>query len=434
MTHYQAPKGVFDILPSYCFDQPDLSIASFWQHLEANCRQIADLYAFEEIRTPIFEHTEVFTRSSGEASDIVSKEMYTFQDKGMRLVSLRPEGTAGVARAVNEHHLLRKQGSPKLFYIGPFFRYDRPQAGRYRQFHQFGAEWIGTKDPLADVQMITMLLHLYKNLGLKNLNLMINSVGDLPSRERYKKALIEFLIPFKTALSEESQARLDKNPLRILDSKDPKDQKIVASAPALTSFLSSEAADHFHQVCEGLKTLHIPFTISDRLVRGLDYYTHTVFEITIQDNLQAQNAIGAGGRYDHLLKDLGGVETPAFGFATGMERILLAMIAQQQLPLEKKGPKFFFIPLDASSQLTSLALSDQLRKTGFSAELYMKNFKIQKGLQQAYFSQAEYAVIIGESERNEQKVQIKNLLTKKECALSFETLIESAGDLTAHFA
>ncbi len=414
--NYQAPKGVYDILPDKNFDKPSLQSSSLWNYIEKICKEVAQNFNFEEIRTPIFEHTEVFTRSSGETSDIVSKEMYTFQDKGDRSITLRPEGTASVTRSIMENQLLRKNGIQKLFYFGPFFRYDRPQAGRYRQFHQFGVEVFGIREPELDAEMIAMLMQIYEKLGLTHLTVMINSIGDAQSRDNFKQALIDFLKPFKDKLSKESQSRLEKNPLRILDSKDPQDQTIVAMAPSMNLFLSEDSRKYFEKVCQTLTLLQIPFVINDQLVRGLDYYNETVFEI-ITNSLGAQNTIGAGGRYDGLLSKLGGPDTASFGFATGIERTILTMIEQNVVPSFENAPEVYFIPLDEASKKICINLMNSLRKDNVRCEFNHKNFKIQKGIQNALELRSKLAVIAGETELITESVKIKNLKEKTELTI-----------------
>jgi histidyl-tRNA synthetase len=420
---YQAPKGVFDILPDENFETPSFQSSYLWNFVETVCRQVASSYNFKEIRTPIFEQTEVFTRSSGETSDIVSKEMYTFQDKGERSLTLRPEGTASVSRALLENQLLRKKSTQKLFYMGPFFRYDRPQAGRYRQFHQFGAEVFGIKDPQLDAEMIAMILDIFSQLKLKNLTVLINTIGDSQSREHYKKALIEYLLPYKEKLSKDSQQRLEKNPLRILDSKDKEDQKIVQTAPSMSQFLSEASRLHFETVCKTLKALEIPYVISDQLVRGLDYYNETVFEIIMKKE-SAQNTIGAGGRYDGLLEKLGGSDTPCFGFAFGIERALLMMIEQQVTKQSTDFPFIYFAPLDEEAKLVCLKWMHGLRKQFIPCEIHHKNFKIQKALEQAYQESATYAVICGKDEIENKTIKLKSLKDKSEQLISFESFNE----------
>lgn len=300
---YTVPPGVFDIVPNS--PQEPWRNSHIWQFVEQHIRSITREYGFEEMRTPIFERAELWQRGVGESTDIVSKEMYLFEDKGKRLMSLRPEGTAAAMRAVIENQLTNQGTIQKLYYIGPMFRYDRPQAGRYRQHHQFGVEAIGSDAPEQDVEVIDMLYTLYSRLGLKGLSVYINSIADPESRANFRNALKDYLRPFFSELSEDSQARLDVNPLRILDSKNPRDQEISKGAPSILDYLSSASRDHFEQVKKLLTAIKIPFEINPQLVRGLDYYNNTVFEV-VAGELGAQNSIGGGGRYDGLLKMMGG--------------------------------------------------------------------------------------------------------------------------------
>jgi histidyl-tRNA synthetase len=319
---------VFDILPQEPQPEDGWRHSDHWQYIESVMRKCAADYGFKEIRTPIFERTELFVRGVGEGSDIVSKEMYTFLDKAERSMTLRPEGTASVIRAFVEKNLAQQPGLHKFFYIGPMFRYERPQAGRYRQHHQFGAEAIGIGKPEQDVEMIDMLYEIYHRLGLKNLSVMINSVGDEASRAPFRKALGDYLFPFLEDLSEDSKVRFSKNILRILDSKDARDQEILKNAPILEDYLSEASKEHFATVKALLFQMKIPYVVNPKLVRGLDYYNKTVFEV-VSHELGAHNTIGGGGRYDGLTALFGGPDLPACGFATGLERLLQTMVGQK---------------------------------------------------------------------------------------------------------
>lgn len=418
---YQAPKGVFDILPEYAFENPDFRCVAYWEYVEKTFKKTAALYGFSEIRTPIFEHTDLFTRSTGETSDIVSKEMYTFNDKGDRSLSLRPEGTAPVARAAIEHHLLHKRGTHKLYYLGPFFRYERPQAGRYRQLHQLGIEVIGIKEAEIDAEIIAMLMHFYHALGLKNLTLLINSLGDEESRKAYQEAFYNYLLPHKEKLSTDSQNRLEKNPLRILDSKDKGDQLILESAPSLSDFLSDESKKHFETVCKTLTFLNIPFVIHDKLVRGLDYYNKTVFEIVTQD-LGAQNTLGGGGRYDGLIKKLGGPDVPTFGFGTGIERIILTMIQQHCLIPNAPAIDVLFLPICEEAKTHSIVYANALRNHGLKVDINLKMQKIQKSLQSASEQKIPFVIILGEDELLNKRAKIKVMDKKEEIDVALDEL------------
>jgi histidyl-tRNA synthetase len=308
----QAPKGTRDILPSE---------TALWAAVEATARSVFGRYGFREIRTPIFEETEHFTRGVGESSDIVGKEMYSFVDKGERHLTLRPENTASVVRAYVEHGMHRQPQPVKLFYIGPQFRYERPQKGRYRQFHQIGAELLGGRGAESDAEVLLMLVAFFRELGFRDLKVLLNTVGDAPSRAAYREALLQFLEPHREQLSEESVRRMATNPLRVLDSKSQQEQELLASAPRLADSLSAKSRAHFDAVRSALEQFEVPYEISPRLVRGLDYYTNTVFEI-VSEGLGSQNAVCGGGAYEGLVEELGGPPTYGVGFAIGEDRLL----------------------------------------------------------------------------------------------------------------
>jgi histidyl-tRNA synthetase len=409
---YTQPKGTFDVLPKQLKEENSWNLSHKWQYIEDIMSQTALEYGFKEIRTPIFETTELFVRSSGDSSDIVSKEMYTFEDKGGRSISLRPEGTAPVIRAFIENHLSQFGSDHKLFYIGPYFRYDRPQAGRFRQFHQFGIEAIGRSDPFQDIEVIDLLSLIYKKLGIKNLKLLINSVGDQKSREAYKVSLLTYLKPYYNDLTKDSQERFTKNPLRILDTKDPKEIELLKNAPSLINYLSEDCKRHFNTVCEGLSNLNIDFHIDSRLVRGLDYYNKTVFEFT-SNALGAQSTIGAGGRYDGLIKTLGGADLPSIGFGTGLERILYTMEEQKCFFPKPPSPFVFLIALGELSHPVAFDILCKLRHQEISSEIYLKTAKMQKALQEASESKSIYTIIIGEQELQKGVVQLKNMLSRE---------------------
>lgn len=410
---FSTPKGTFDLLPFFSKEEEQWKVISYWHYLEETIRELAREFSFEEIRTPIFESTELFARSVGEETDIVGKEMYTFEDKGGRSLTLRPEGTAAVMRSVIERRLYENPISHKLFYICPMFRHERPQAGRYRQHHQLGAEAIGSKSPRQDVEMIDMLWQLFSRLGLKNLQLIINSVGDSESREKYKHALCDYLSPHRDALSKESQNRLEKNPLRILDSKNPDDQKLIEKAPNILEFLSDETKEHFEEVQSLLTSLGISFSVVPTLVRGLDYYEKTVFEIT-SGELGAQNTVGAGGRYDSLVRLLGGPDLPAVGFATGLERILQTMLSQNA-PLPKRtGPFLYLIPIGDKAMNYSFILAHQLREMHIPTDVMKEQKKIKAGLHFATEIDASYVAFLGDEELDNQEIVLKELQTRQE--------------------
>ena len=428
---YSIPKGLFDIVPVEPKEEDAWRSAEKWQYLEDQIRELAKAYCFHEIRTPVFEKTELFIRGVGESSDIVSKEMYTFDDKAGRSMSLRPEGTAPVIRAFVEKGLKQLGSHHKFFYIGPYFRYDRPQAGRYRQFHQFGVEAIGNGLPEQDVEVIAMLAQLYQNVGLKDWKLLLNTVGDQACRTPYREALREFLKPHFNELSEDSQRRFDQNPLRILDTKNEKEQQLLEDAPSIHDFLSHESRKHFDSVCNQLNRLNISFTISPRLVRGLDYYNNTVFEV-VSTSLGAQNSISAGGRYDGLIPQLGGPDLPSTGFAGGIERLLQTMTAQHCVFPEPNHPFIFIIPLGENAYVQGFELMQALRKKAIPVESTPPLKKVQKGLEWANKAFATYALVLGEDELKSEEAKLKNMRNREETPIKLKDLVSKSESLYAN--
>ena len=418
---YSIPKGVFDILPKDPTQDGEWRSSHLWRYVEEMIHSLAKTYGFQEVRTPIFEKTELFIRGVGESSDIVTKEMYTFEDKAGRLLTLRPEGTASVMRAFVEKSLHQIGGIHKFYYIGPMFRYERPQAGRYRQHHQFGVEAVGDGSPEQDVEVIDLLCELYRRLGLKNLKVMLNSVGDAQTRAAYREQLRTFLKPKFEKLSKESQIRFEKNILRILDSKEPDDQKLLDGAPSILSLLSDEAKDHFEKVQSLLTQIGIKYEINPKLVRGLDYYSKTVFEVT-SGELGAQNAIGAGGRYDGLISLLGGPDLPAVGFAAGIERILQTMLAQHIPMPEAPHPKVYFIPLGDSPKKAAIDLIFDLRHKNIAVDIDWSPKKVGTSVQKALQLNATYVLVLGDDELASQKIKLKELATRKEIELPLSEL------------
>lgn len=405
---YSAAKGVFDILPI----DPDASAtwrsSYLWQFLEHTIREQAKLYGYREIRTPLFETTELFIRGIGGETDIVSKEMYTFMDKGERSLTLRPEGTAPVMRAFIEKHLGEQQPLHRLFYIGPMFRYERQQAGRYRQHHQFGVEAIGSSSPCQDVETIDLLFSWLRRLGLHNLTLHINSIGRREAREAYVGALKAFLMPKQAHLSTDSQHRLLANPLRILDSKDPADQQQLEGAPSILEFLSAPSQQHFEHVLQLLTVRNIPYRVNPRLVRGLDYYNDTVFEITSED-LGAQNSLGGGGRYDGLMKQLGGADLPAFGFGSGLERILQVLI-KQKVPLPSPPVvDVLVIPMGERAIASGFQLTSSLRDAHIACELELSGRRLKTTLSHASEQHIPYVIVLGDQEIDTGIVTLKQM-------------------------
>jgi histidyl-tRNA synthetase len=424
--NYSIAKGAFDILPKDPDPDGKWRSTHLWHYLEETIRQVTQVYGYHEIRTPIFEKTELFIRSVGEATDIVSKEMYSFEDRGGRSLTLRPEATAPVMRAVVEKRL-DQQGLPqKLYYIGPMFRAECPQAGRYRQFHQFGIEAIGSSKPEQDVEVIDVLCEVARRLGIKDLTLMLNSVGDPASRESYREALRAFLAPKLDQLSEESRHRFEKNVLRILDSKDPHDHQVLEGAPKLADFLTEEATDHFNQVKKLLKALGIQYEINPKLVRGLDYYNKTVFEVTA-GQLGAQNALGGGGRFDGLPAILGGPDLPCVGFAAGLERIIQTMLGQNVPLPEPTHPTLFLIPIGEKAKEFCTTLLFQLRHENIATEIDWDSKKPGKSLEHATKLGSTYALFVGEDELASQTIQLKELATRKEIQLNINDLPKFLG-------
>lgn len=404
----KAVTGTRDILPT------DIQK---WHHLEKIIHSTMAHFNYSEIRTPIFEETALFARGIGEATDIVSKEMYTFLDRSGESLTLRPEMTAGVVRAFVEHSLQKKQNLNKLYYIGPMFRQERPQAGRFRQFHQFGAEAIGSNDPLLDAEMITVAFDIFQQLGLKNLSVKINSLGVQSSREEYKKVLKEFLSPHFEKLSEESKKRFGTNILRIFDSKEERDQKIMANAPLLIEHLDNESLDHFETVKQNLLSVQIPFEIDAKLVRGLDYYTHTTFEI-VSGSVGSQSALCGGGRYNGLVKQLGGDDLPGVGFASGMERVLLACENEKSLSEDDNGIDLYLVLLDKTLQTFAYKISVELRRQNLKVELDYLSRSVKAQMREANRLKTKFALLIGGDEFANGEVVLKNM--KEGTQLNFD--------------
>ena len=417
MGSIQAIRGTRDILPEE---------VGYWQQAEATAREIFRRAAYREIRPPVFEQTDLYERGIGEATDVVGKEMYTFKDRGDRSITLRPEATAGIVRAFIEHGLHAQGGVQRLWYIGPMFRYERPQAGRQRQFHQIDLEILGSADPRADVEVIAIATDLLQTLGLKTLNLDLNSVGTPSDRANYREALINYFTPHKADLDPDSQDRLTRNPLRILDSKDEKTQAIVREAPSILDYLSPDSQRRFEQVQQGLSDLGIAFKLNPRLVRGLDYYTHTAFEIQSSD-LGAQATVCGGGRYDGLVRELGGPDTPAIGWGMGMERLILLMrkLTEPTTPLLD----FYVISRGEQAEAQALKLAQTLRRLEFAAELDLSSSAFGKQFKRADRSGALACLIIGDDEAAAETVKLKWLGSGEQSAIAQSELPGMAEDL-----
>ena len=408
------PKGTNDFLPEDTVK---------WQYVENILRESAKKYGFEEIRTPIFEATELFLRGVGETTDIVNKEMYTFNDKGNRSITLRPEGTASTARAFIEHKMHGRPMPVKLYYMGPMFRYERPQKGRFRQFHQFGIEAFGSNDPALDSEIIAFAMEFYRKLGLTGLKVRLNSVGCPKCRAEHKAKLQEMLRPHLDELCEDCRSRFEKNPLRIFDCKNEKCQALIENAPSITDCLCEDCKDHFEKVKTYLTAADIPFEVDSRLVRGLDYYTKTAFEIILTE-IGAQSAICGGGRYDGLIRDIGGQDMPGVGFALGMERVFAALEAGGiEIPVEE-GTDVYFVALGDEAREKAFAWIMELRRRGVKAEMdYMaKSFKAQ--MKAADREAAKFVVICGDNELEKDEIIIKDMTDSSQEAVSREKVIE----------
>ena len=405
-------KGVKDILPA--------EIAR-WQAVEGTARRLAMLYGYQEIRVPVFEVTELFARSIGATTDIVEKEMYTFHDRDGTSLTLRPEATAGAVRAYIEHNLAASPTAQKLYYLGPMFRHERPQAGRLRQFHQFGVESFGSGDPRADIEVISLLWRFLSDLGLPDLTLEINSLGEASDRSAYKAILLDFLKKREDRLCQNCRRRMDTNPLRVLDCKVPECKAATEDAPKLTDHLSSSARRHFDDVLAGLSTLEIPYVLNPRLVRGLDYYTMTTFEVTSR-RLGAQNAVGAGGRYDGLVEVLGGPKTPAVGFAVGLERVSL-MLPDAAVPAP---PMMVFVAtFGEQGAAAGLRLLHELRALGVRADTDYRASTLKAHLRQADRLGAAFTLIVGDDEVAKGRLLLRNMRTKEQEELPLSTAVKA---------
>jgi len=405
MEPLKSIKGTRDILPWE---------STQWQAVEKLCRELFGSYFYQEIRTPVFEKTELFSRGIGEFSDIVSKEMYTFQDKSGEWLTLRPEYTASVIRSYIQHHYEQQSALHKIWYAGPLFRQERPQAGRLRQFHQFGVELIGSEYPEADAEVITLACEFYRKTGLKDWELHINSIGNTKDRQKFILVLKESLKPHTDKLCPLCQQRFDHNTLRLFDCKNPDCQATLDHyAPRITDYLSIEDKDHFVQVCELLTRQNIPFIINPKLVRGLDYYTRTTFEIK-GNRLGAQDALCGGGRYDNLIEELGGKSTPAVGFAAGIERLLIALEKENIILPELSAPDLYVASLDEKAYSGLLKIWNALRDKGFIIETDLQRRSLKAMMRDAHKKNARFVTVIGADELKSGSIVLKDLKTGKE--------------------
>ncbi len=403
------PKGTLDLLPEDAFIR---------QHIEQKLRDTASLFNYREIRTPAFEKTELFRRGIGEETDIVSKEMYSFSNNEF---TLKPEMTAPVIRAYIENSLYNISPVMKLYYISNMYRHERPQAGRYREFSQFGAEVIGSSDYTADVELITLGIFSLKSFGIENLKIKINNIGNLEERTEYVKELKGYLAKFESDLSDDSKRRLVINPLRILDSKNPKDIEILSDAPTINDFLGNENLKHFESVLNGLESLGIKCEVDYKLVRGLDYYTSTTFEV-VSDSLGAQNAIMGGGRYDKLIEQLGGKPAPAIGFACGLERLTMVLQAGgYQFPPEE-SPQLYLVTAGNEARKMALVITNRLREKGIRCETDLLGRSVKSQMKEANKLNTKYVAVIGDDEINTGEVKIKRMLDGSESGINLDEI------------
>lgn len=408
----QALRGTQDILPADAYK---------WNYMEGVIRDLCRKYGYGEIRTPIFEATELFQRGIGDTTDVVTKEMYTFTDRGGRSCTLRPENTASAVRAYLEHKLYGDQQVHKLFYIGSMFRYDRPQAGRYREFHQFGVEVLGADSPAADAEAISLAYTLFQKLGLKDLVLHINSIGCPKCRPVYRQTLIDYFRASDEPLCEDCRERLEKNPLRVLDCKEDSQKESVKHAPEITDYLCDECREKYEALKKYLTALGIPYEEDPRLVRGLDYYTNTAFEIQYTP-LGAQSAICGGGRYDGLVEEIGGPHTPSVGFAVGLERLLLALEMQHLIPEPVQTGHVYIAALGKDAVAAGMKIQQELRAKGIPTDMDLQGKSLKGQMKQAGKSGAGVTVIIGEDELAKGEAVVKNMDAGTQENISFETV------------
>ncbi|WP_404443984.1 histidine--tRNA ligase [Sutcliffiella horikoshii] len=412
----QIPRGTQDILPG---------TVEKWQYIEAKAKEICELYNYKEIRTPIFESTELFLRGVGDTTDVVQKEMYTFEDRGGRSLTLRPEGTAAVARSYVNNKMFGSPTQPtKLYYIGQMFRYERPQAGRFRQFVQFGIEALGSNDPSIDAEVIALAVELYKSLGLNNLKVVINSLGDKESRQAHRDALINHFQPRINEFCGDCQGRLEKNPLRILDCKKDRDHELMATAPSILDYLNEESKVYFDKVVAYLSALGIQYEIDPNLVRGLDYYYHTAFEImSTSEGFGAITTLCGGGRYNGLVQEIGGPETPGIGFALSIERLISAMEAENvKFPFED-SIDCYVVALGDKAKEAAVKLLFDLRKAGIVAEKDYQDKKLKAQFKAADRLQSKYTIVFGDDELDKGVVSIKEMQTGEQQEVSFEEAV-----------
>ena len=409
----KAIKGTKDVLPKDVHKN---------QYIEATALDIASKFGYKEIRTPVFEHTELFQRGVGDTTDVVQKEMYTFDDKGGRSITLRPEGTAGAVRSYLENGLCNEALPQKVCYLISCYRYEKPQAGRLREFHQFGVECFGSASPLADAEIIALAKSLFDTLGVKDLNLEINSIGCPTCRAEYHKALKKYFSSRKDELCDTCKSRLDRNPMRILDCKSPICHEIAEGAPVVIDYLCDECKEHFENVQKYLKAQNIEYTINPQIVRGLDYYTKTVFEF-VSNSIGAQGTVCGGGRYDGLVEELGGQHTPSLGFAMGIERLMLLMEAQGCEFPEAEKPDLFIVALGEKATLKAVEIAKDMREEGFSALLDLNQRSVRAQMKYADKLGAKFNVVLGDNEVEAKTAKLKNMQTGEETEINLDTFV-----------
>ena len=413
----QKPKGTYDVYGEY---------GKKILYLEDLIKSLMEKYNYEYFRTPLFESSELFHRGVGETTDIVTKETYDFVDRGERNMTLRPEGTAGIVRSFIENKMYGRADMPvKAWYYGPMYRYERPQSGRFREFYQFGVEAFGSNDPALDAEVISIPVRFYQLLGLKNIKVNLNSLGDSESRANYREALVEYFRPFIGSLCEDCQERFLKNPLRILDCKVDADKDIMKNAPKMIDYLNEPSREHFLKVQEYLKAMNIDFVVNPKVVRGLDYYTHTVFEVEASvEGFGSSNVLGAGGRYDNLVENIGGPKTCGVGFALGLERLLTALEFENINVLDDNSIDAYIIPMSINEKDYALNIVNNLRMNGFKVDCDYMNRNLKSNFKQADRLNSRYIIIIGEEEKNSQILTVKNNETKEEYKVKYDDLIE----------
>ncbi|TLG74336.1 histidine--tRNA ligase [Culicoidibacter larvae] len=415
MSIIQKPRGTQDFLPE---------ATRIWQYVESTLRNAAKYYNYHEIRTPMFESYDLFERGVGDTTDIVSKEMYDFYDKGDRHIALRAEGTAPVIRSYIENKLFGQPDLQKLYYIMPNFRYERAKAGRFRQHHQFGVEALGAANPALDAEVISFAYQIYQQFGLRNIEILLNSIGNTASRLAYRQALQDHFRPVLSELCADCQVRFDKNPLRILDCKADHTHPSMNTAPSIADYYDEASKQYFEQVCAYLDALEVPYTLDDRLVRGLDYYQHTVFEIVLNSTSEKglNVSLAGGGRYDGLTEMLGGPQTSGIGFGMGLERLILSLESENVVIPLKDTLDVFVMPMDSSANIAAVTLLQQLRENNLQADMDYQSRGLKTQFKAAERANAKFAVIIGESELSSGKFEVKDLRNRSQEAVASDEI------------